>query len=362
MILLNDFQRQWEEIGADILRATQDVGASGWYILGERVKEFEANLGKFWSMDHVIGVASGLDAIEISLRTLGCKPGDRVLTSPISAFATVMAILRIGAVPVLVDCDDYGLLDLKPVRTFLERRSDIRFCVPVHLYGHALDSIVLTKLRDDFNLQVVEDCAQSIGATFEGVPTGRVGQLTATSFYPTKNLGALGDGGAILTDGSDYAARARVFRDYGQSKKYHHTVVGYNSRLDELQAAYLDRVLLPRLISWIEKRRAAARRYLAEIRNAAIRCVGAPTGSDSSWHLFPVIVDPSMKSSFVEHLRHSGVQTAEHYPLALIEQEALREYTVETVTDCSRAIRFCRSEVSLPIHPFLTPGRNNSDN
>src|SRR5271165_271075 len=189
MIVLNDFQRQWAAIGRDILRTTEEVGASGWYILGEEVRHFETSLSRYWSVNHGVGVASGLDALEISLRILGCKAGDVVLTSPISAFATVMAILRIGAVPLLLDCDDFGLIDLDRCHKVLKRRQDIRFFVPVHLYGHALDSDALRKLRDEFGLLIVEDCAQSIGARFRGTTTGKVGQFSATSFYPTKNLG-----------------------------------------------------------------------------------------------------------------------------------------------------------------------------
>jgi dTDP-3-amino-3,4,6-trideoxy-alpha-D-glucose transaminase len=353
MILLNDFRRQWRVIGADILRSTEKVGASGWYILGHEVRCFEANLAHYWSVNEVVGVANGLDALEISLRVLGCKDGDRVLTSPISAFATVMAILRIGAVPILLDSDDFGLLDLDACRQFLKRRHDVRFLVPVHLYGHALDSAALTDLRDEFGLSIVEDCAQSIGAKFHGKLTGKVGQLSATSFYPTKNLGGLGDGGGVLTDSIEAANQARILRDYGQKQKYHHALLGYNSRLDELQAAYLGQVFLPRLDEWIARRRHAAHRYSTEISNRNIHCVGSPPGSDSSWHLFPIIVEPELKPSFISHLHNERIQTGEHYPLALVEQEALARSKMELASDCHNAIRFCHSEVSLPIHPFL---------
>ena len=354
MIVLNDFQRQWEAIGADVLKTTEEVGASGWYILGKEVRDFEASLAGYWPASHAIGVASGLDALEISLRVLGCKAGDRVVTSPISAFATVMAILRIGAVPVLIDCDEYGLIDLDACRNYFREQSDVRYFVPVHLYGHALDSSALKSLRDEFGLQVVEDCAQSIGARFRGSPTGKVGQVAATSLYPTKNLGALGDGGALFTDLLEASDHARVLRDYGQTKKYCHAVLGYNSRLDELQAAYLNRVFLPRLDGWIDRRRQVARRYSEEINNPQVRCNGAPAGSDSSWHLYPILIEAALKPSFMDYMRQQGIQTGEHYPLALIEQEALAGSNVGSESGCPKAVSFCRSEVSLPIHPFLT--------
>jgi dTDP-3-amino-3,4,6-trideoxy-alpha-D-glucose transaminase len=176
----------------------------------------------------------------------------------------------------------------------------------------------------------------------------------ATSFYPTKNLGAIGDGGAILTNSLDLADKARILRDYGQTSKYQHTVLGYNSRLDELQAAYLNRVFLPRLDTAIQRRRQIASRYLSEIKNPHLRCPGSPPGSDSSWHLFPVLTEPGRKQTFIQHLRQLSVQCGEHYPMALIEQEALRDAKVESEIGCPQALRFCHSEVSLPIHPYLT--------
>ena len=185
MIQLNDFERQWRDTREAVLEAVAAVGESGWYILGEEVRELEAILARHWTAAHAVGVASGLDALEISLRVLGCKPGDRVLTTPLSAFATTLAIVRVGAVPVFVDTDEFGLIDLQACRKVLEKRRDIRFMVPVHLYGHALNMRELRALQEEFACLIVEDCAQSISATFDGVPAGSVGDLAATSFYPT---------------------------------------------------------------------------------------------------------------------------------------------------------------------------------
>ena len=354
MILLNDFRLQWLDVRADVFAATELVGASGWYILGEQVKRFEGELADYWGVNSVVGVASGLDAIEIALRTLGCSRGDRVLTSPISAFATVLAILKIGASPVFVDCDSYGLLDIDACRRVLSTRDDIRYFVPVHLFGHSLDLGAIRALRDDYELKVVEDCAQSIGASANGQPTGTVGQLAATSFYPTKNLGALGDAGAILCSSPEYEARARCLRDYGQKSKYRHEVVGYNSRLDELQAAYLAHAFLPRLNDWIAKRRRIAEKYCLGIRHSKVQVVGAPPFAESSWHLFPILVGRADKSSLIRHLNQNCVATAEHYPLALTEQKALHGLLIEPVCECIEAKRFCHAEVSLPIHPYLS--------
>jgi dTDP-4-amino-4,6-dideoxygalactose transaminase len=334
VVQANDFQRQWEDLREDALAAFEKVGASGWYVLGVEVRAFEQELAALWGFPHAIGVASGLDAIEIALRVLGCGPGDRVLTTPISAFATTLAIVKTGAMPVFVDTDDQGLIDLKQCHELLKKRPDIRFFVPVHLYGFVLDTVALRCLRDEHGLLMVEDCAQSVAAA---------GDIAATSFYPTKNLGAMGDGGAILCRDPALDARVRALRDYGQTAKYRHDVIGYNSRLDELQAAFLRRACLPRLKRWTARRREIAAAYLEGIENPAVRRPSPPKGSEPSWHLFPVWIDPRLARS------HFGV----HYPIAIPDQKALRGVPFEAPGDYENARRLCASEVSLPIHPYL---------
>jgi dTDP-3-amino-3,4,6-trideoxy-alpha-D-glucose transaminase len=355
MILLNDFKRQWSETSGDVLRAVESVGASGWYILGAKVRDFERDLGAMWGLPHTIGVASGLDAIELSLRALGCKPGDFVLTSPISAFATPLAILKLGAIPVFADCDEFGLVDLNACRRILASRRDIRYFVPVHLYGHCLDMNMLRALRDEFQLGIIEDCAQSIGARHAGTHCGTVGDFAATSFYPTKNLGALGDGGAVLTASEELSTKIRHLRDYGQSAKYRHDILGYNSRLDELQAAIMQTAFLPRLERWTATRRAIAARYRENLRSSCFAVPGAPAGSDSCWHLFPVLLnEPNSKTQIIQSLQKEGVSVAEHYPLALIDQEAITPFRDCFGLDTPNARAFCRREISLPIHPYLS--------
>ena len=355
MILANDFGRQWRDLGEDALSAFAEVGARGWYVLGEEVCRFEQELACYWKFSDAVGVASGLDALEVSLRVLNCKAGDKVLTTPVSAFATTLAIVKLGAVPVFADVDERGLLDLDAARAALKEDQSIRFCVPVHLFGHALDAARLRSLRNEFDLAIVEDCAQSIGALWKGEPTGLGGQCAATSFYPTKNLGALGDGGAILTNDQSLSTEARVLRDYGQRAKYRHEVIGYNSRLDELHASFLRRAALPRLERWLSRRRQIAERYLEGIRNPAIEICPAPCGSESSWHLFPVLVQPQRKSEFLSYLKQCGITAGEHYPATIPEQPAMKHLAFEIASGgIGRSERFCRSEVSLPIHPYLT--------
>jgi dTDP-3-amino-3,4,6-trideoxy-alpha-D-glucose transaminase len=352
-VLANDFRRQWEDLRADYVNVLDAVGRSGWYVLGEEVREFESSLAQWWGVGYSVGVASGLDAIEIGLRVLGCRAGDRVLTTPLTAFATTLAILKLGAVPVFVDTDERGLIDLERCRELLRSRRDIGYFVPVHLYGHSLDLGALGELRKTYGIQIVEDCAQSIGASFRGKPTGSAGDLAATSFYPTKNLGAMGHGGALLTNDDGLRTRALVLRDYGQAAKYRHEWIGYNSRLDELQAAFLRRVSLPRLEHWTERRREIARVYLDRIHNPEVKLLGAPTGSISSWHLFPVWVKPEKREGFLQHLKATGIGTGIHYPATVVDQPALSGVAHEG-GDCPRARYLAAAEVSLPIHPYLT--------
>jgi dTDP-3-amino-3,4,6-trideoxy-alpha-D-glucose transaminase len=253
-----------------------------------------------------------------------------------------------------VDVDERGLLDLDLCRTALASDPAIRAMVPVHLYGHALNLKALAELRDRFELTMVEDCAQAIGAVHSGRQVGSVGQAAALSFYPTKNLGALGDGGAVTTDDAGLAARSRSLRDYGQSQRYLHDELGLNSRLDELHAAILGHAFLPKLEAWTTRRREVAQAYLAGIRHPEVSLPSLPFPEASVWHLFPVCVPAHRRASFMEHVRAAGVLTAIHYPRLIPDQPALRGQHFEVLSPLPRATALAASEVSLPIHPFLT--------
>lgn len=355
---MNDFGRQWETVRADAVRVFDAVGRSGWYILGERVRRFEAALGAFWGLPEAVGVASGLDAIEIALRAAGLRPGDRVLTTPLSAFATTLAIVRAGGVPVFCDTDASGLIDLNEARAALRAMPGIRYFVPVHLYGFPIDARGIRSLIEEFDLRCIEDCAQSIGATEAGQATGLTGVAAATSFYPTKNLGAMGDGGAVLTADVGLAAQVRVLRDYGQSAKYRHSEIGWNSRLDEVHAALLEEVFLPRLAAWTERRGQIAARYLGRWQSERVRPVAAPDSCSSgwrpSWHLFPVRVAAEHKQSLIAWLRARGIFTGEHYPVLIPDQEAMRGVSSACFGPLENARGLATEELSLPIHPFMT--------
>jgi len=353
-IQLNDFRTQWPHVREAVLGAVERVGESGWFVLGSEVASFEKELARIWGLPFCVGCASGLDAIEIALRCAELAPGDAVLTTPLSAFATTLAVIRAGGVPCFVDVDASGQLDLDLAEQALASHPEIRFVVPVHLFGHALDLEHLGRLRERFDVRVVEDCAQAVGAQSRGVPVGSAGELAATSFYPTKNLGCMGDGGAVLTHRAELAERARCLRDYGQSAKYEHTVLGLNSRLDELQAAILRDGLLPHLESFTRQRRQIAERYRVEIRNPALEMPPEPEGSQSVWHLFPILVSGD-RAAFQEHLRRAGIASGVHYPRLIPEQPAYRDVPAGRVlTPLPQAEDFACREVSLPIHPLLS--------
>jgi dTDP-3-amino-3,4,6-trideoxy-alpha-D-glucose transaminase len=354
-ILQNDFKRQWEFVEEAVLRAVRRVGSSGWYILGNEVATFEKELAAFWGVSHAIGTGNGLDALEIGLRCLGLRPGDKVLTTPLSAFATTLAAVRGGGVPVFVDVDESGGIDFGQCRELLARDRSIRFLLPVHLYGRALNMEELKKLQRDFSLQVLEDCAQAIGAGSAGVRAGTVGQAAATSFYPTKNLGALGDAGAVLTNDASVAKAAIEMRNYGQSAHYQHSRLGLNSRLDELHAAILREAFLPHLEAWTTVRRRVAMKYLAEIRHAGLILPAFGSANDSVWHLFPVLINAGSRDEFQTHLRSRGIATGVHYPRIIPDQPALADAgRGDYSTSLENARRFARSEVSLPLHPFMS--------
>lgn len=355
VVQLADFKAAWEMNRAQYLAAVDRVGQSGWLILGNEVASFEAELARYWGSQHAVGVANGLDALEIAFRVLGARPGDRFLTTPLSAFATTLAILRVGGVPVFADVDSSGLLDLDAAEDVVRATGPVRFVVPVHLFGHACSLPRLDAFCRRQGAILVEDCAQAIGARSANRPVGTAGPVSATSFYPTKNLGALGDGGALLTESAALRDDARALRDYGQTDKYVHTRLGLNSRLDELQAALLRSVQLPALSAQTERRRAIAARYMAEIRHSALTIPPVPADSESVWHLFPVLVRGD-RDRFRAHLKAADVATGLHYPILIPHQRALLEagQALAPAGAFPNAERFATSEVSLPMHPFLS--------
>lgn len=352
-VRMADFAAIWRDVGDDFLSAVARVGESGWVVLGTEVAAFEEELADFWGVAHAIGVASGLDAIEICLRIVGLRPGDEVLTTPLTAFATTLAIVRAGGIPVYCDVDSNGLIDLDRAEAVLQTRPQIRAFLPVHLYGQVVDLDRLDAISQRYDITIVEDCAQSVGAKFGIRTAGTVGSASATSLYPTKNLGAFGDGGVVLTNDAALADAARTLRDYGQSAKYVHSVLGLNSRLDELHAATLRTAMLPRLPGYQRRRAEVAAAYTARIRTSAITFLLPRAGTVPAWHLFPVLVN-GRTEHFVAHLATQGVETARHYPFVCPDQPALQNIPHVVADPLDQGRRFASQVVSLPLHPFLT--------
>ncbi len=348
----NDFARQWEEVREDALAAADRVGRSGWLVLGEEVETFECELAAWWGVPHAVGVASGLDALEIAIRCADIGPGARILTTPLTAFATSLAIVRAGCEPVWSDVDESGGLDLDRAECVLRADPSIAAILPVHLYGHPLDLTRLERLAAGHGVALIEDCAQSAGAERDGRATGTAGIAASTSFYPTKNLGAMGDGGALLTPDAAVAERARTLRNYGQRSRYEHAEFGLNSRLDELQAALLRSAFLPRLDRALSRRREIASRYSDGLGVGPLRPIG-PRAGLSAHHLFPVEVVEGEPATVAAALEQRGISLGRHYPFVCPDQPAAAG--IGTAADgLPVARRLAARELSLPIHPYLS--------
>ncbi len=351
----NSFDRLWSDCETDILAAVSRVGASGWYVLGSEVSAFETQLAAWAGVPYVIGVANGMDALEIAFRISGIGRGDKILTTPLSAFPTALSITRAGAVPVFADTDEHGLLDPNAVEEALAAHPDIKAIAPVHLYGQLADMTALQALADRADVMLFEDAAQAIGAKRHETGVADNRRMAAISFYPTKNLGVLGDGGALFLHSEEAAEAARSVRNYGQTSKYVHDLEGLNSRLDEIHAAMLRDAFLPRLDGWLTDRRGIAKTYLDQILNPKVALMPGPDPKGSGWHLFPVRVDPVHRETFMNHLSDRGIVAGIHYPILLPEQRALKNQgSVLTVGSLDTARAIAKSEVSLPIHPYLT--------
>jgi dTDP-3-amino-3,4,6-trideoxy-alpha-D-glucose transaminase len=299
-----DLHAGYRELRADLEEAQRRVMASGRYVLGPEVEAFEREFAAFCGVAECVSVASGLDALTLALRAIGVRAGDEVVVPGHTFIATWLAVSALGARPVPVDClPETGNIDPAAIEPVLTART--RAIVPVHLYGRPADMEAIHAQ----GLPVLEDAAQAHGARFGSRRAGSLGRAAAFSFYPGKNLGAYGDGGAVTTGDPALAETLRALRNYGSQEKYVHTLQGSNSRLDELQAAFL-RVKLRHLDRWNERRRAIAARYLADIEGVALPV--ADPGCEPVWHVF--VVRAPARQALQEHLSARGVETLVHYP------------------------------------------------
>ncbi len=343
-----DFSPGEGTLASEIKNAVARVIERGWFILGPEGEAFEREFASFIGTTHAVGVACGTEALSLALTAVGIGPGDEVITSPLTATFTALAISRTGARPVFADVDGETLnLSEKSVTDRLSSRT--KALVPVHLYGNPCDLPALQNLARKESLFLVEDACQAHGAKLDGRPLGSWGVAGCFSFYPTKNLGAIGDGGMIVTDDPQIAERLRRLRNGGQVTRYVHEEIGFNSRLDEIQAAVL-RAKLPRLAGWNRRRRELAEIYRRRLEETPVRMVGMLPGSESSVHLFVVrVVD---RDHLREALTASGIQTLIHYPIPAHLQPAYQSLGQGEGT-CPTAEQAAREILSLPCYPDL---------
>jgi len=348
---------------ADVRAAVERVVESGWYVLGPEVEAFEREFAQAIGAAHAVGVGTGTDAIALVLRALGIGPGDEVITTPLSAAYTALAVMMTGARPVFADIDPVRLtLDPEQVARAIGPRT--RAILPVHLYGQAADMASLERVAARHNLPLVEDCCQAHLATSEGRPVGTIGAAGAFSFYPTRKRGALGAGGPVVTMDAALADRIRRLRNGGQTDRYHHAEAGINSRLDEIQAAVL-RARLSFLPRWTGRRRALAARYRHLLAGAT--AIEVPPESDPGhvYHLFVVRArdtgtarpqgqtsqtQPTPRAALQASLAARGIETLIHYPVPIPRQPAL---AASTPGPCPVADRACDEVLSLPLYPGL---------
>ncbi|MCE5310547.1 MAG: DegT/DnrJ/EryC1/StrS family aminotransferase [Acidobacteriales bacterium] len=333
---------------AEIEAAMARVLASGWYILGEEVAAFEREFAAFLDVPHAVGVASGTDAIHIALRGLGIGAGDLVATVSHTAVATVAAIELAGAAPLLADIDP-ETYTMDPASLQSVMGPKVKAIIPVHLYGHPAALAPILKIAESYGAAVIEDCAQSHGAKLDGRATGTWGRVGAFSFYPTKNLGALGDGGAVVTSDAGLAARIRSLREYGWRERYVSSEAGLNSRLDEMQAAIL-RVKLRYLELENARRREIALWYGELLADLPLTL---PTVADGATHVFhQYVVRTVRRDALREHLKQSSIGALIHYPVPVHLQPAYRDRV--TRADSLAATEAAAREVlSLPMYPEL---------
>lgn len=344
---MNDFKAEYAFFETQIMREIERVLKSGWYILGQEVKSFEEKFASYLGAKYCIGVANGLEALQISLMALDIGKGDEVITVSNSAVATALAISNLGAKIVFVDVDNYQHLDVTKIEQAITKKT--KAIIPVHLFGQSVDIKQIVKVAQKYQLAVIEDACQAHGAEIEGKKVGTFGVFGCFSFYPTKNLGGYGDGGALVTDSKELYEKCKMLRNYGQKTRYVHQIQGINSRLDEIQAAILN-VKLKKLEFVINKRNKIAQLYLKEL--AGVKRIKLPEIRKNSRHAFHLfVIETEKRDQLQQFLIDKGIECLIHYPIPIHKQDCYQEYNslylphTETLAE---------SILSLPIHPFMS--------
>jgi dTDP-4-amino-4,6-dideoxygalactose transaminase len=344
MIPFVDFKRENEALGKELIQTIQDVLKSGCFILGEETKKFEEEFSKYIGVKFGIGVNSGSDALYLAVKSLGISTGDEVITVSHTMISTVDAITRNGAKPIFVDIDpETYLMDVSKIEAKISDKT--RAILPVHLYGQSVDISPLMEIAEKYGLYVIEDACQAHGAKYRNLKVGSIGDIGCFSFYPTKNLGAYGDGGMLTTNNKELADEMIKMRNYGQSAKYHHDFVGVNSRLDEIQAAIL-RSKLRHLNEWNEKRRKTAKLYTDLLSKTEVI---TPLEKDYAKHVYHLyVIRHKNRDKLQKYLLKHGVQTLIHYPIPVHNQRAYVRSDKLPITE-----KICSEILSLPIYPWL---------
>lgn len=316
----NALKPGYEKYKDEYINAAIRVLDSGWYVLGEELQSFESEFAAWLGVRYCVGLNSGLDALTLAFRALGVGSGDEVIVPANTYIASVLGVTENGARPVFVEPDEYYNIDPEKIEEAITKNT--KAILVVHLYGQPCKMDRIMQIADLHNIPVVEDCAQSHGAAFKGKMAGTFGKIACFSFFPTKNLGAFGDGGAVATDDKDIADKVRIYRNYGSEKKYYNKVKGVNSRLDEIQAALL-KVKLSHLDELNSERDGIAQKYLEGIKNPLIALPKILPGSKHVWHLF--VVQTEYRDQLAEYLSSNGIGTQIHYPVPPHLSEAYSE-------------------------------------
>lgn len=335
------YQEEFEAKALEVLR-------SGWYVLGKEVAEFEKEFAEYIGSNHCVGVASGLDALWLAFRVLGIGQGDEVIVHANTYIASVMGITINGATPVFVEPDEYYGMDVSKIEEAITPKT--RAVLVIHLYGQACEMDKVVSICQKYNLKLVEDCAQSHGSCFDGKMTGTFGDIGCFSFYPSKNLGAFGDGGAIVTDDAEIAKAMRMYRNYGSEKRYYNKVVGANSRLDEIQAGLL-RVRLKHMDELTEEKVKIADRYLRELKSDYFELPRVREKVNHVWHQF--VIRSQYRDELIDFLKEKGIGTIIHYPIPPHLSEAY-EYLGYEEGSFPITERLAKEVLSIPMYNGMT--------
>jgi dTDP-4-amino-4,6-dideoxygalactose transaminase len=349
MIPIVDLKKQYESIKGEIDSAISEVVESCQFILGPQVEAFEANFAGYCQSRYALGVNSGTSALHMALLAAGVEAGDEVITVSYTFVATAAAICYVGARPVFVDIDPLSC-NIDPAKIEAAISPKTKAIMPVHLYGSCADMDPILNIARRHNLIVIEDAAQAHGAEYKGRRAGSMGQLACFSFYPGKNLGAYGEGGAVVTSNEQYVEPLRQLRDQGQSEKYYHTMIGYNYRMEAIQGAVLG-VKLKYLDEWNAARREHAAVYSRELADSGLRLLKEPPDTRSVYHIFPLFTPE--RDALREHLQKAGISTGLHYPIPAHLQPAYRHLGYQE-GDLPETERACKEVLSLPMYPELT--------